>query len=158
MVRLVSHVEAVAAANGPTQHQLMNGLMEARVENARLQMQIEAMKHHCGMIEEMAELRARNELLQEMAELRTQNVELHVRLEMQERQQAMAPHQQMHSSVGPVSMPRTIKARAVRISKPLEIQNVNLTGSPQVIAVPLTPKCTACPNCPNQDSVELKNR
>ena len=159
MVRLVSHVEA-SAMEGPTQQQLMNGLMEASVENARLQMQLEAMKHHCGMIEEMAELRARNEWLEEMAELRIQNVELQVRLEMQERHNTMAPHAQMHSGVGApaVSMPRMLKARAVRISTPLDVPNINLSGSPELIAVPLTPTCTTCPNCPNQGSVDAEKR
>ena len=158
-VRLVSHV-ATSSVNGPTQQQLMSGLMEARVENARLQMQIEAMKHHCEMIEEMTELRARNELLEEMAELRTQNVELQVRLEMQERHHAMTPQQPMHSRVGigTAAMPQLMKARAVRISTPQHMQNVILTGSPEFTATPLTPKCTDCPNCPHQNRVESEQR
>ena len=158
-VRLVSHV-ATSSVNGPTQQQLMSGLMEARMENARLQMQIEVMKHRCEMIEEMTELRARNALLEEMAELRTHNVELQVRLEMQERHHAMTPQQPMHSRVGfgTASMPQLMKARAVRISTPQHMQNVILTGSPEFTATPLTPKCVDCPNCPHQNSVESEQR
>ena len=83
-VKPVSYNEAipVSAANSA---ELLQGLMQARVENAKLEARLESLQRQCEMMEELVMLRARNEMLEELASLRAENVELHVRLEMADR-------------------------------------------------------------------------
>lgn len=83
-VKPVAYHEAipVPAANSA---ELLQGLMQARIENARLEAHLESLQRQGRMIEELVELRAKNEMLEELSRLRTENVELKVRLEMAER-------------------------------------------------------------------------
>lgn len=60
LVRLANHVREVDEDEGRTRHERMQELIELRVENERLQVQVEAMEHHIELMSEMAEVKAEN--------------------------------------------------------------------------------------------------
>ena len=80
----VGYNEPIRVAT-PNAAELLQGLMQARVENAKLEARLESLQQQSQMMEELIMLRARNEMLEQLAGLRAENLELQMRLEMAER-------------------------------------------------------------------------
>jgi len=80
----VGYNEPIRVAT-PSSAELLQGLMQARVENAKLEARLESLQRQSQMMEELITLRARNEMLEALAGLRAENLELQMRLEMAER-------------------------------------------------------------------------
>jgi hypothetical protein len=62
IVRMTGHVQE-ATHTGPTRTELMHQLMEMRISNERLKMQLQAMERQMQVMHEMSQLRAENAIL-----------------------------------------------------------------------------------------------